>query len=696
MFYDNFNGETATKNLEDRVPTNGVDWLLFSGVAGSAKVTTAGKVQCLASNKTVYLCDDQGNADHYVQFLAVMFAAQPNSYVACRITDSNNFIGWRIYGTGTAGRRLTQVVGGVAEDLYTGQGVANEWIKIKCVGNTVTMYAGGTGATPAWSQVYTGTINAALTSARQGIITHDNYASDWIDEFTADDLGPQTIYPPTTPSGSTIYVPTVTGGATMVRPPLVPSGSSVFAPAISGGITTPLWLSLIPYGEWGTAGSHTLSAIDPALDPTINPNHPAAAPWAGSSGQTTIMGAWGGGAFDLARDILFAFGGGHSNYAGNEVCSQDLSADWPVWTLRRKPTGAIGNTGELNDGLEESGVYFDGRPRSTHTYGNLTIVDGDMISLPNDGLYATGIQNAYGFRFDHTLNDWADWGVAPYTKLVSTGWGPTDMTGSSVFVPERREIWMIPSSYSQYARFNVDTKTLAVSPRYINGSGGGTTASNQAIDDPVRNAAIIFLDTKISYIDKATPDDTNDLSLTLSDAVPANNKIRGWVYDSANDRYMTWDDATSVFITLKPPASNWKTATWTFGTLAPSALTTVPTSRAPAGTWGRHFYSPRLKGIGLVNRTTEPTYFFRMPRPLRLAPPLVLSGSAVFSPIVLRAEVSSSAQRTLKIDSEIRAFYIAPESRFFQVHREIRSVRLTREVRSLRQVNENRTLRITK
>lgn len=696
MFYDNFNGEAATKNLEDRVPTTGVDWLLFSGVAGSAKVTTAGKVQCLASNKTVYLCDDQGNADHYVQFRAVMFAAQASSYVACRLADGSNYIGWRIYGTGAAGRRLTQVVGGVATDLYTGQAVANEWIKIKCVGTTVTMYTGGTGATPSWTQVYSGSINAALTSTRQGVVVQDNYASDWIDEFTADDLGPQTVTPPTTPSGSTVYAPIVTGGATMVRPPLVASGSAVFAPVISGGITTPLWLSLIPYGEWGTAGSHTLSAIDPALDPTINPNHPAAAPWAGSTGQQSVMGAWGGGAFDSANSVMWVWGGGHSNYAGNEVYSQDLAQDSPVWTLRRKPTGAIGNTGVLNDLQEATGVYFDGRPRSTHTYGNLTIVDGDLLALPNDGIYATGGQNSYAFRFDHTLNDWADWASTPYTKRVVTGWSTTDMTGSSVFVPDRREIWMIPSSFSQYARFNVDTKTLTGSPRYINGSGGGTTASNQAFDDPVRNAVIIFLDSNISYIDKATPDDTNDLSLTLSAAVPANNKIRGWVYDSTNDRYMTWDDATNVFITLKPPTSNWKTDTWTFGTTAPIALTTVPTTRAPSGTWGRHFYSSRFKGIGLVNRTTEPTYFFRLPRPLRLSIPLVSSGSAVFSPIVLRAEVSSSAQRKLKIDSEIRAFYIAPESRFFQVHREIRSVRLTREVRSLRQVNENRTLRITK
>lgn len=314
------------------------------------------------------------------------------------------------------------------------------------------------------------------------------------------------------------------------------------------------------------------------------------------------MGAWGGGIYDEAHGDLWVWGGGHSNYAGNEVYRINVFADTPAWAMLIPPTGAVGNTGTLNDGNEGSGVYFDGRPRSTHTYGNLALDSaGNLWAAPNDGLYASGAQNSRAFRFNRSSLDW--------DQNFATTWTPTDMFGGSVYVPTRNEIVMIPTSLSQYARFNPDTHAVTKSTKYAN---GGNSLELQAVYDPVRNAVLIFGNTAIKYLDMATPDAADATALTLSSAVPTENRRMGWAYDSANDRFAAWDPGTNTFVTLTAPSSNWKTNTWTFGTLTPASTAVVPGSKASAGTWGRFFYSAALRGFGLVNNTTSALYFYAL------------------------------------------------------------------------------------
>lgn len=145
---------------------------------------------------------------------------------------------------------------------------------------------------------------------------------------------------------------------------------------ISGGTIAggryryPAWRRALTSRVWAQIGSNKLSDINPTNDAAINPTYPTS-PW---GNQANMIASWNGGGFDSASQEYVVWGGGHSDYAGNEVYGIDLSLDAPAWSLLIKPSGAIGNTGTLDYGANVADTYFDGRPRSQHTYGNLVCV----------------------------------------------------------------------------------------------------------------------------------------------------------------------------------------------------------------------------------------------------------------------------------------------------------------------------------
>jgi len=191
-FTDDFDGEGTDANLEDHTPSGGTAWSLISGGAGSAKCTTAGEVEGNSSGDAEYNCDDQADADHYaIHRSKLLGSSLPDSFVACRLADTNNFIGWRLFGSGAAGRRLSKRVSGTITDLITSQGVDKEWIKVEVEGSTARLYEGGTGASPSWTQVSTDqTFSDDTTTTTQGLMISNVYgAAGWIDDFEAGVLG---------------------------------------------------------------------------------------------------------------------------------------------------------------------------------------------------------------------------------------------------------------------------------------------------------------------------------------------------------------------------------------------------------------------------------------------------------------------------------------------------------------------------
>ena len=76
----------------------------------------------------------------------------------------------------------------------------------------------------------------------------------------------------------------------------------------------------------------------------------------------------------------------------------------------------------------------------------------------------------------------------------------------------------------------------------------------------------------------------------------------GFVYDPVGDRYLAWNGGNTIYV-LNP-------VTWVWSTLATTGIN--PGSPNQRGSYGRFQYSPRLKGIALVNNTNENVKFLRL------------------------------------------------------------------------------------
>ena len=182
-FTDNFT-EASDTNLESHTPSGGTAWSL-TGTTGAAVVgSVADALKGNTTSASYYVCDDQGSADHYTQaVLSTLTTLFPNNYIACRLVDASNFIGWRLAGTGSSGSRLTKMVSGVATDLITHQGTASHTYKVSCSGATIQLYDNG-------AQVGTDqTVTDFSTETSQGLRIGSSSTTTWIDDFEAGALG---------------------------------------------------------------------------------------------------------------------------------------------------------------------------------------------------------------------------------------------------------------------------------------------------------------------------------------------------------------------------------------------------------------------------------------------------------------------------------------------------------------------------
>ena len=128
-------------------------------------------------------------------------------------------------------------------------------------------------------------------------------------------------------------------------------------------------LDTLQPGEWYEAPNTKLSAsgvYPPSPPPPGNPN--------------AVVAAWSGGTFDTQRQRLILHGGGHGDYAGNELYAFDITT--MTWS---RPWGPSPNSDiPTTQAAESMDAYYDGNPSSVHSY------DG-MVYLPTqDKLWRGG------------------------------------------------------------------------------------------------------------------------------------------------------------------------------------------------------------------------------------------------------------------------------------------------------------------
>jgi hypothetical protein len=126
-------------------------------------------------------------------------------------------------------------------------------------------------------------------------------------------------------------------------------------------VDVPRWASSAPLWQWVTipATSTLLAKMDAA-----NPG-----------GAKPFIYSYSSAALHPDTLDLYVMGGGHADYAGNEVYKLGLNSEAPVWTRLSTPTQP--SAGSLYPGgtsLAGAAYYWDGLPTSRHTWQQLWVI----------------------------------------------------------------------------------------------------------------------------------------------------------------------------------------------------------------------------------------------------------------------------------------------------------------------------------
>lgn len=387
----------------------------------------------------------------------------------------------------------------------------------------------------------------------------------------------------------------------------------------------PAWRRAVPTHTWAVVPSNRLSDINPANNPLINPDYspsaPGESPWKGVGGQPAVMNAYNGAAWDQDSDTMYiAAAGGHTDYAGNEVYRITLRGDAPVWEMIAPPTGCIGNTGILNDGLERLGVYFDGRIRSHHTLGSHAFVPGHGVYIPGtiapyrSGDAGTGAVTYKAFMLNSTTGEMPIWSEMPVggPRIGSLGGLAT------AYDPLRGCLWLRGDGQGTLLKVDVASRvqTLVGGSANYSSPGQGGLRYLPEFDAlvGVSNLAAGYVSSPQGFmlINPATGTH-HTLSYKGSLAPGFLTAQAGITWDG--NRLLLWHNATNLTLisTLTPPRSgSIYNSPWVGGYITPVSGSVTPSTRQPAGTYGRFRYSRFLRGVFLVNNTSEQFRFFAL------------------------------------------------------------------------------------
>jgi hypothetical protein len=352
-------------------------------------------------------------------------------------------------------------------------------------------------------------------------------------------------------------------------------------------LTTPAFADVfadLKPGEWYEVPNSKLVSVAP------NP--------APEGSVTAVMEAWSGGAYDSKRDQLLIWGGGHGDYAGNEVYGFSIST--LKWTRLTNPSA---NTG----GDEASGTYPDGSPRSRHTYNYIQYVPAidRFCTLGGAGQYPSGqIGTNKTFCLDLDAKKWEQKAnaVSPNIGAIS---GYDQATGrvwlqGTADSPDLSEWDPVGNKWVKHVRIDAGwfdyNYTAAIGEGKMLAVGQG----------------------HVWQWDLSKPDQQPvDLKTTgATDIVSKNNP--GLVYDPVSKRFVAWAGGATVY-TLDLAKKSWST-------IALAATNKVtPSAADPRGTYGRFQYIPSKNAFIGVNRTDGNVYLFKMnseaPQPVKLGAP---------------------------------------------------------------------------
>jgi hypothetical protein len=307
---------------------------------------------------------------------------------------------------------------------------------------------------------------------------------------------------------------------------------------------------------------------------------------------------------------MIPLSGGHADYAGNEPYSVDLFQDTVTWRMLRNPSGAVGNLMNLNDGLESTGVYADGRLRAIHSYNVQVAAKGRFFISALPAIAFSGqAQVRKCFEISPVTGEAVQ--VADYSALFGG-----DMLDSCAIYDTLRDKIILATSEMGRLR-QIDPVTGLIESYLTNANRFNYGLNGVYAENLDRYIYIGTQTTNTAFAANRGLAIVNPANRTIIypqvDDFPARiNKQAGVVWQASENRLLCWNNTSNTrnITTITPSNPNDLSQPWVVGTL--NGTGTTPTTSVGNGIYNRMQYSERLGGFVIFNRITEPLYFMRI------------------------------------------------------------------------------------
>jgi hypothetical protein len=316
----------------------------------------------------------------------------------------------------------------------------------------------------------------------------------------------------------------------------------------------------------------------------------------GQSGCSAVANAWGSAWADSKRNRMVLFGGGHSDYFGNEVYVLDLNANPISITLGKDAShgSAISNLNSCPD------TYSDGNPGSRHDNDGMAyLASQDLYFIHGGNLANCGsFTNSYW-----TLNP----GTMAWARLSVPSTAPNpNLNGSSStldYDTVSGKVYMVETNGNTFWQWTPGTNVWTV----LNGNVGGACDTHgyehSSVIDPVRRLYFCLGVGDANKISLNAPYTVSNLSMKNCGTIAADNGP-GLAYDSLQGLIVMWSGGDTVYL-YNPDTDSCTSQTYSGG----------PGAQQSSGTYKRFQYFPALGVFILINSSSQNAYALRLTAP---------------------------------------------------------------------------------
>ena len=335
---------------------------------------------------------------------------------------------------------------------------------------------------------------------------------------------------------------------------------------------------------WGesippTIGWHQLTGTKMR---SVCPNVPSLE---GALGCTAVTLAWGGAAFDTTRNRLIIWGGGHSDYFGNEVYALNLETA----TVQRlnnpspNPPTSCSNNGTMPDGT----------PVSRHTYNHLAYISHvDRLFAFGGSTVPCGSMGGDTWTLNLGTLQWQDMNPAGPNPDANYGRVTAyDPNTSKVYIHDANFLYSYTFETNAYARLSLDQAL--------------SQEMTATIDTKRKLFIIVGAGKVVAYSIASGSNYARQTWNTTGATAVVQDTAVGLAYDPVTDRIVAWNGGNTAY-SLNPDTKIWTAMTYSGG----------PGSALSNGTYGRFADSPTSGAFVVVNSGDSDAYALRLAAPV--------------------------------------------------------------------------------